>query len=70
MIDLRYDLRQTAEYLEMMPPSFEDWTSQGPAAHPLPRNCVWSPDYVNDFIDDDEDDNGSSSDSEDSNEED
>lgn len=47
---------QTAEFLDMMPPSLEDWLSQGPCAHPLPSNCVWSEDYeIPDYISDDED---------------
>jgi len=46
---------QTAEYFSMQPPSFEDWTSQGRAAHPLPPDCIWSPDYDGGAVDDDDD---------------
>ena len=38
---------QTSEYFLMAPPTLEDWTHQGPMAHPLPNNCVFSPNYEN-----------------------
>ncbi len=49
------------EFFEMMPPTLEEWTSQGPRAHPLPSTCIWSPnyepsDYYSDEDDDEEDD--------------
>ena len=34
-----------AEFIDMMPPTLEDWLSQGPQAHPLPSHFVFSPDY-------------------------
>ena len=37
---------QVSEYLVMMPPSFEEWTSQGPQARPLPSNSNFSRNYV------------------------
>ena len=47
---------QTSEYLDILPPSLEHWLSQGPRAHPIPDNCVWSDDYVRpDELDDDSD---------------
>ena len=36
---------QSCEYFVCLPPSFEQWLEQGPSAHPLPRNNIWSPDY-------------------------
>ncbi|MBC7391102.1 MAG: hypothetical protein H7329_17990 [Opitutaceae bacterium] len=36
---------QTAEYLNMMPPTLEDWCSQGPNAKPLPPNFAFSDNY-------------------------
>ena len=32
-------------YMEMLPPTLEEWTSQGPNARPLPNNCIWSENY-------------------------
>ena len=48
---------QTSEYFLMMPPTFEDWTSQGKMAKPLPNNCVFSQNYEipESDIDDDSD---------------
>ena len=37
---------QSVEYFVCLPPSFEEWCSQGPSAHPLPSNNIWSPQYV------------------------
>lgn len=50
---------QTAEYLDILPPTLEQWLSQGLRAHPLPSNCVFSDDYEQPVYDseDDDDDN-------------
>jgi hypothetical protein len=47
---------QTAEYFMMLPPSFELWTSQGPHAHAIPVNNIFS----EDFVDSDEESNSDS----------
>jgi len=39
---------QTSEYFVARPPSFEEWTSQGPRARPIPQDSIFHPDYVND----------------------
>ena len=31
---------QIPEYLVLKPPSFEEWTSQGPRARPMPNNSI------------------------------
>ena len=36
---------QTSQYFGLLPPSFEDWVSQGPNARPLPPDSIWSLDY-------------------------
>ena len=38
---------QSAAYFLIMPPSLEEWTSQGPRAHHTPTNQIFSNDYVN-----------------------
>ena len=47
---------QSAEYFVMMPPTLEEWLSQGPRAHPIPDNSIFSPNYVRDDILDDDSD--------------
>ena len=42
---------QTTGYFEMLPPSVEEWTEQGPHARPLPPNFLFSPDYDPDLGD-------------------
>ena len=39
--------------MNMMPPSLEEWTEQGPNARPLPTNNIFSPNYqgLNDDLD-------------------
>ena len=39
---------QGGEYLDMLPPTFEDWVSQGPSAHPIPISSIFHPDFVHD----------------------
>ena len=36
---------QANPYFVMLPPTFEDWVSQGPNARPIPTNCSFSPAY-------------------------
>jgi hypothetical protein len=36
---------QTSAYFNCPPPTLEEWVSQGPRAHPLPKTCLWSPQY-------------------------
>ena len=36
---------QTSGYFDMLPPTLEEWTEQGPHARPLPPNFIFSPDY-------------------------
>lgn len=45
---------QGGEYMEMLPPTLEELTSQGPCAHPLPQSCIWSPTYIPNDYDSDE----------------
>ena len=33
---------QTANYFNFAPPTFEEWVSQGPRAHPIPPNSLFS----------------------------
>jgi hypothetical protein len=33
-------------YMEMLPPTLEEWTEQGPYARPIPINCIWSENYA------------------------
>ena len=33
-------------YMEMLPPTLEEWTEQGPNARPIPINCIWSENYA------------------------
>lgn len=52
---------QTAGYFDFPAPTFEDWTSQGPNAHPIPDDIIFSGNDVNfdgeeDSDDDDEED--------------
>lgn len=53
---------QVREYFNMLPPTLEEWLSQGPQAHPIPQDSIFSPDYQvrnidsDDESDDDEDD--------------
>ena len=35
---------QVGEYFGKPPPTLEQWTSQG--ARPIPRDCIFSPNYV------------------------
>lgn len=46
---------QAAEYMDMMPPSLEEWTEQGPRAHPIPDDIIFSPNFVPHELDDDDD---------------
>ena len=57
---------QTSDYFTMMPPTLEEWTSQGMQAHPIPRNHIFSDEYNMedddeqfDYDNDDEDDDDS-----------
>ena len=34
---------QGGEFLDMAPPTFEEWVSQGPSAHSIPLNCFFHP---------------------------
>ena len=60
---------QSSEYFIARTPSFEEWTSQGPCARPIPVDSIFHPDYVNDSdvdssdSDDNEFDNNSDTDS-------
>lgn len=48
---------QTAEYFQCMPPTFDDYISQGPRAHPIPPDIIFSqnPEAQNiDVLSDDE----------------
>jgi hypothetical protein len=55
----------------MIPPSLEEWTSQGPQAHPIPDDNIFSPNFIPDPADElDYDDMDSDSDSDPENEED
>ena len=36
---------QAAEYFIMLPPSLEEWTSQGIMAHPIPENNIFNDEY-------------------------
>ncbi len=46
---------QGGEYLDMLPSTLEEWTSQGSCAHPFPNTCIWSPTYIpTDTIDEDD----------------
>ena len=47
---------QISEYLVMMPPSFEEWVSQGPQVRPLPNTSIFSGGFVYDDDDDTSDD--------------
>ena len=42
---LTFHAGQITDYFEMIPPSFETWVSQGPAAHPIPDTSVFSQNY-------------------------
>ena len=53
---------QILEYLDILPPSLENWTSQGPRARPIPQNSCFHPDFVVDDDDDDVDDDDIDSD--------
>ena len=33
---------ECAEYFNLAPPTFEEWISQGPQAHPIPEDIIWS----------------------------
>jgi hypothetical protein len=46
---------QTSRYFRMNPPSFEEWVSLGPKAHPLPNTCIWSEDYAGLAFEEEED---------------
>ena len=37
---------QTTEYFLLLPPTFENWLEQGPRAHIIPNNSIFSPNYV------------------------
>ena len=39
---------QSSEYFIAKPPSFEEWTSQGPCARHIPLDSIFHPNYVND----------------------
>jgi hypothetical protein len=47
---------QTAEHFIIQPPSFEDYISQGPRAHPIPRDIIFSRLHLHDEHDDDDND--------------
>jgi hypothetical protein len=47
---------QTAEYMQMIPPTLEEWLSQGPRAHELPDDFIFSPNYNPELDDADSDD--------------
>ena len=56
---------QVGTYMDMMPPTLEEWTEQGQQARPLPNNNIWSPDFVGlheDFDYDSDSDDGYDSD--------
>ena len=54
---------QSSEYFIARPPSFEEWTSQGPRARPIPEDSIFHPDYRNDSdLDSSDSDNDSGSD--------
>ena len=36
---------QVGEYLNMMPPTLEEWLAQGPQAHPIPLNSCFHPNF-------------------------
>lgn len=36
---------QVGDYLDMLPPTLEEWTAQGPQARPLPNSSIFSPNY-------------------------
>jgi hypothetical protein len=33
---------QTAQYFNCIPPSFDEWTAQGPRAKPIPEDCIFN----------------------------
>ena len=43
---------QAAEYFVMLPPSLENWTSQGRMAHPIPQNSIFNDEYNEEDVDD------------------
>jgi hypothetical protein len=45
---------QVNEYFVLLPPTLVDWTGQGPRAHPIPSNNIWSDNYEGDSDVDDE----------------
>jgi len=54
---------QCSVFFGMPPPSFEEWTSQGPRAHPIPDNSIFSPNFVRpDYRSDSDTDSDSDSD--------
>jgi len=62
---------QASDYLNMIPPTLEEWTSQGPCAQPIPDDNIFSPNFIPDPADElDYDDIDSDLDSDDDNAED
>ena len=45
---------QVSEYFNMLPPTLEEWLSQGPRAHPIPVDSIFSPEYAGLNIDSDD----------------
>lgn len=60
---------QVALFFGLVPPTLEEWTSQGPNARPLPITNIWSPDYQpdNDYFSDGEDEDDYEDDADDDN---
>ena len=47
---------QVGEYLNMMPPTLEEWLAQGPQAHPIPLNSCFHPNFLHGEADGNESD--------------